>query len=84
MQNRKHRMLDNNARFLNIASYDKDMAKAWVSVFSVIIAIAVGIGLYTIWNDFRPDDEWYLPFLAGFSGVIMVYLLLYKLRGAGG
>lgn len=59
------------------------MAKEWVAVFSLIISIAIGVAIYTIWSDFRPDDEWMWPALAGLSGTVMVYILLHKLRGGG-
>ncbi|MEM3372879.1 MAG: hypothetical protein QXF76_01540 [Candidatus Anstonellales archaeon] len=57
------------------------MSKAWISVLSVILGIVLGAGIVMIWQEFRPDDEWYFSYGAGLVAAVMVFILLSKLRG---
>ena len=59
-----------------------DKTRALLSFGRLLVAIAVGYGIYAVWSETRSGlDEWYVPIGAGAVATIMAFLLISKLKG---
>lgn len=59
-----------------------DKTRALLSFGRLLVAIAVGYGIYFVWSDTRSGlDEWYVPIGAGVVATVMAFLLISKLKG---
>jgi hypothetical protein len=60
-----------------------DTMKAAVGFAKILVALAVGYAIAYIWNDNRPGDDFYMPYLAGLVTAVMVFFLLSRLNKGG-
>ena len=60
-----------------------DKMRAAIAFAKFAIALAVGYGIYYLWNDIRVGDEMWVPYAAGAISAIMVFFLLSRLNKGG-
>ncbi len=56
-----------------------DKTRAVIAFAKIVVSLAAGFGIYTVWNETRVGlDEWYVPYAAGAVVAAMVFFLLSK------
>lgn len=69
----------------NLLFLDCLMAKEWVMILRLIVALAVAFAIYSFWMDFRADsgydEEQMFAIGASVFAFVIVYFLMAKLKG---
>jgi len=58
-----------------------DKTRALLGFGRLLVAVAVGYGIFAVWSETRPDDPWFYPYGAAAITIIMAFALLSKLKG---